>query len=139
MPIGQAPTNYAIETAIDKVAAAVGLERIEVRRRNFIRKEEFPYLIPSGSTYDSGDYHTVVDKELTPHQREVFVALVLTLLAALIAPRPLRRLARLGVLSYLLAVGATAAGAATDHRPPRESTRHAGSVRSEQLHRRERT
>ena len=39
---GQAPTNYAIETAIDKVAAAVGLERIEVRRRNFIRAEEFP-------------------------------------------------------------------------------------------------
>src|SRR3954468_21472415 len=59
---GQAPTNYAIETAIDKVAAAVGLSRIEVRRRNFIRKDEFPYLIPSGSTYDSGDYHTVVDK-----------------------------------------------------------------------------
>jgi 2-furoyl-CoA dehydrogenase large subunit len=61
---GQAPTNYAIETAIDKVAAAVGLDRIEVRRRNFIRKEQFPYLIPSGSTYDSGDYHTVVDKVL---------------------------------------------------------------------------
>ena len=59
---GQAPTNYAIETAMDKVAAATGLERIEVRRRNFIRKDEFPYLIPSGSTYDSGDYHTVVDK-----------------------------------------------------------------------------
>jgi 2-furoyl-CoA dehydrogenase large subunit len=59
---GQAPTNYAIETAMDKVAAATGLERIEVRRRNFIRKEEFPYLIPSGSTYDSGDYHTVVEK-----------------------------------------------------------------------------
>jgi 2-furoyl-CoA dehydrogenase large subunit len=59
---GQAPTNYAIETAIDKVAAATGLARIEVRRRNFIRKEQFPYLIPSGSTYDSGDYHAVVDK-----------------------------------------------------------------------------
>src|SRR6266849_1170297 len=59
---GQAPTNYAIETAIDKVAAATGLARIEVRRRNFIAKDEFPYLIPSGSTYDSGDYHTVVDK-----------------------------------------------------------------------------
>ena len=42
----------------------VGLDRIEVRRRNFIRKEQFPYLIPSGSTYDSGDYHTVVDKVL---------------------------------------------------------------------------
>lgn len=61
---GQSPTNYAIETAIDKVAAALGVDRIEVRRRNFIRKDEFPYLIPSGSTYDSGDYHTVVEKVL---------------------------------------------------------------------------
>ena len=61
---GQSPTNYAIETAIDKVAAALGLDRIEVRRRNFIRKDEFPYLIPSGTHYDSGDYHTVVDKVL---------------------------------------------------------------------------
>jgi 2-furoyl-CoA dehydrogenase large subunit len=61
---GQAPTNYAIETAIDKVAAALGLDRIEIRRRNFIRSDEFPYLIPSGSQYDSGDYHTVVAKVL---------------------------------------------------------------------------
>jgi 2-furoyl-CoA dehydrogenase large subunit len=61
---GQSPTNYAIESAIDKVAAALGLDRIEVRRRNFIRKEEFPYLIPSGTRYDSGDYHTVVAKVL---------------------------------------------------------------------------
>jgi 2-furoyl-CoA dehydrogenase large subunit len=61
---GQAPTNYAIETAIDKVATALGLDRIEVRRRNFIRSDEFPYLIPSGTHYDSGDYHTVVAKVL---------------------------------------------------------------------------
>ncbi|WP_375304527.1 xanthine dehydrogenase family protein molybdopterin-binding subunit [Bradyrhizobium sp. A11] len=61
---GQAPTNYAIETAIDKVASVLGLDRIEVRRRNFIRKDEFPYLIPSGTRYDSGDYHTVVAKVL---------------------------------------------------------------------------
>ena len=59
---GQAPTNYAIETAIDKVAGALKLDRLEVRRRNFIRCEEFPYLIPSGTRYDSGDYHAVVDK-----------------------------------------------------------------------------
>ncbi len=61
---GQSPTNYAIETAIDRVANDLGLDRIEVRRRNFIRREEFPYLIPSGTRYDSGDYHTVVDKVL---------------------------------------------------------------------------
>ncbi|MEP9377151.1 xanthine dehydrogenase family protein molybdopterin-binding subunit [Aquabacter sp. CN5-332] len=59
---GQSPTNYAIETAINKVAQACGLDPVEVRRRNFIRKEEFPYLIPSGTHYDSGDYHTVADK-----------------------------------------------------------------------------
>jgi 2-furoyl-CoA dehydrogenase large subunit len=61
---GQAPTNYAIESAIERVADHLGLDRIAVRRRNFIRREEFPYLIPSGSTYDSGDYHAVVDKVL---------------------------------------------------------------------------
>jgi 2-furoyl-CoA dehydrogenase large subunit len=61
---GQAPTNYAIETAIDKVAASLALDPIEVRRRNFIRSDEFPYLIPSGTTYDSGDYHAVVAKVL---------------------------------------------------------------------------
>ena len=70
---GQAPTNYAIETAIDKVAAAVGLDSIEVRRRNFIRSDEFPYLIPSGTHYDSGDYHTVVEKVLTGANYEALV------------------------------------------------------------------
>lgn len=62
---GQSPTNYAIETAIDKVAAAIGIDPVEIRRRNFICKDEFPYLIPSGTRYDSGDYHTVVEKVLT--------------------------------------------------------------------------
>jgi 2-furoyl-CoA dehydrogenase large subunit len=70
---GQAPTNYAIETAIDKVAAAVGLDRVEIRRRNFIRSDEFPYLIPSGTHYDSGDYHTVVAKVLAHADYEALV------------------------------------------------------------------
>ncbi|TKT78163.1 xanthine dehydrogenase family protein molybdopterin-binding subunit [Aquamicrobium sp. LC103] len=59
---GQSPTNYAIETAVDKVAAALGMDRLEVRRRNFIESDQFPYLIPSGTRYDSGDYHTVARK-----------------------------------------------------------------------------
>src|SRR5260221_309130 len=61
---GQGPTNVALETAMDSVARHLGLDRIEVRRRNLIRREEFPYTIPSGSTYDSGDYHVVLDKAL---------------------------------------------------------------------------
>jgi 2-furoyl-CoA dehydrogenase large subunit len=61
---GQSPTNYAIERTIEEVANFLGLDRLEARRRNLIRHEEFPYLIPSGSTYDSGDYHAVIDKVL---------------------------------------------------------------------------
>jgi 2-furoyl-CoA dehydrogenase large subunit len=61
---GQAPTNYAIETGIDKVARFLKLDRVELRRRNLIAKHEFPYLIPSGTHYDSGDYATVLGKAL---------------------------------------------------------------------------
>jgi CO/xanthine dehydrogenase Mo-binding subunit len=61
---GQSPTNYAIERTIDEVANRLGLDRLEVRRRNLIRHDEFPYTIPSGTAYDSGDYHTVIDKVL---------------------------------------------------------------------------
>ena len=59
---GQAPTNLALERMMDEVGNALGLDPLELRRRNMIQKENFPYTIPSGTTYDSGDYHTVVDK-----------------------------------------------------------------------------
>jgi 2-furoyl-CoA dehydrogenase large subunit len=61
---GQAPTNLALERCVDEVAHALRLDPLEVRRRNLIQHDEFPYLIPSGTTYDSGDYHTVIDKVL---------------------------------------------------------------------------
>ena len=62
---GQAPTNYAIETAMDRVASFLQMDRLDLRQRNLIRSDQFPYLIPSGSTYDSGDYHAVIEKVLT--------------------------------------------------------------------------
>src|ERR1700687_2494557 len=62
---GQGPTNLALERTMDEVANVLGLDPLEIRRRNMIRHEEFPYLIPSGTTYDSGDYHTVIDKVLS--------------------------------------------------------------------------
>ena len=61
---GQGPTNLALERTMDEVANVLGLDPLEIRRRNMIRHEEFPYTIPSGTTYDSGDYHTVIDKVL---------------------------------------------------------------------------
>ena len=43
---GQSPTNYAIERTIDEVANQLGLDRLELRRRNLIRHEEFPVSHP---------------------------------------------------------------------------------------------
>jgi 2-furoyl-CoA dehydrogenase large subunit len=70
---GQSPTNFALERTIEEVARHLDLDRLEVRRRNLIRAEQFPYLIPSGTTYDSGDYHAVIDKVLA---RADYAALV---------------------------------------------------------------
>jgi CO/xanthine dehydrogenase Mo-binding subunit len=59
---GQAPTNYAIESAVDAAARELGMDRLAIRYRNFIGPGEFPYRIPSGTEYDSGDYPAVLDK-----------------------------------------------------------------------------
>jgi 2-furoyl-CoA dehydrogenase large subunit len=61
---GQAPTNLALERVMDEVGNVLGLDPIEIRRRNMIKHDEFPYLIPSGTTYDSGNYETVIEKVL---------------------------------------------------------------------------
>jgi CO/xanthine dehydrogenase Mo-binding subunit len=62
---GQAPTNYAIESVVDEAARMLGLDRIEIRRRNFIQPAQFPYRIPSGTEYDSGDYPAVLAKAVS--------------------------------------------------------------------------
>jgi aerobic carbon-monoxide dehydrogenase large subunit len=56
--------SYAIERAMDILADEVGVDAMELRRRNFIRKDQFPYPSPLGFTYDSGDYHRTLDKAL---------------------------------------------------------------------------
>ena len=71
---GQSPTNYALETALDRVAAFLHVDRLALRQHNLIRADQFPYLIPSGSTYDSGDYHTVIEKTLAAADYPALVA-----------------------------------------------------------------
>ncbi len=61
---GQSPTNFAIETGIDRIARFLGKDRIAVREANLIAPDEFPYLIPSGTHYDSGDYSVVLRKAM---------------------------------------------------------------------------
>jgi 2-furoyl-CoA dehydrogenase large subunit len=71
---GQGPTNLALERCMDEVANVLGLDPLEVRKRNLIQHDEFPYLIPSGTTYDSGDYHTVIDKVLADTDYKELIA-----------------------------------------------------------------
>jgi 2-furoyl-CoA dehydrogenase large subunit len=47
---------FGLERLVDKVAGVVGVDPAEIRRRNFVGHDEFPYHTPSGGIYDSGDY-----------------------------------------------------------------------------------
>jgi aerobic carbon-monoxide dehydrogenase large subunit len=55
---------YFIERMIEVLAIELGMDAAELRRINFIRKDQFPYQSALGWEYDSGDYHTAWDKAL---------------------------------------------------------------------------
>ena len=61
---GQHATAYAAERVMDAIAAAVGMDPAEVRRRNLIPAESFPYRTPTGRLHDSGDYVLALNKVL---------------------------------------------------------------------------
>jgi aerobic carbon-monoxide dehydrogenase large subunit len=52
---GRPNVSYLIERLVDEAARETGIDRIELRRRNLIPEDAFPYKTPAGSTYDSGD------------------------------------------------------------------------------------
>jgi carbon-monoxide dehydrogenase large subunit len=53
-----------IEVTLDQLAHELGMDPLEVRRKNFIPKEDFPAAVATGVVYDSGDYHKTLDKLL---------------------------------------------------------------------------
>ncbi|MEV7502450.1 molybdopterin cofactor-binding domain-containing protein [Streptomyces sp. NPDC093018] len=61
---GRPEATFAIERIMDELAAELGLDPVELRRRNWIRHEEFPYTTIAGLTYDSGDYEAATAKAL---------------------------------------------------------------------------
>jgi carbon-monoxide dehydrogenase large subunit len=61
---GRPEAAYAIERAIDKLARAVGVSPQEIRRRNFIQPEQFPYASAAGLVFDSGDYEPTLHRAL---------------------------------------------------------------------------
>ncbi|MBV8298846.1 MAG: carbon-monoxide dehydrogenase large subunit [Candidatus Eremiobacteraeota bacterium] len=56
--------SFAIERGMEMLARKLGLDPAELRLKNFVRKEQFPYPSPLGFVYDSGDYHTTLRKAL---------------------------------------------------------------------------
>ena len=59
---GRPEATYAIERAMDALAAEVGIDPMELRKRNFIKAEQFPYTAFSGLVYDSGDHLAAAEK-----------------------------------------------------------------------------
>src|SRR5215510_10891747 len=52
---GRPEATWLLERALDMLAAELGIDPAEIRRRNFIPREAFPYRTPTGANYDSGD------------------------------------------------------------------------------------
>jgi carbon-monoxide dehydrogenase large subunit len=59
---GRPEATYAIERAMDALAAKIGIDPFELRKRNYIGKDQFPYTAFSGLVYDSGDHLTAAER-----------------------------------------------------------------------------
>ncbi len=55
---------YALERVMEAGARELGIDPAEIRRRNFVAPEEFPYEAPAGAVYDAGDYGAGLDRAL---------------------------------------------------------------------------
>ncbi|HTB01108.1 MAG TPA: xanthine dehydrogenase family protein molybdopterin-binding subunit [Bradyrhizobium sp.] len=61
---GRPEANYYMERLIDRAADEMGINRLTLRKRNFIRPQQMPFAAASGVTYDSGDFQGVLNKAL---------------------------------------------------------------------------
>src|SRR5262249_30714061 len=61
---GRPEVNFAIERLIDLAAAELGLDRVELRRRNLVRPEAMPYRNAVGMISDSGTYEANMDSAM---------------------------------------------------------------------------
>ncbi len=61
---GRPEATYFVERGMDMLARALGMDPAELRRRNFIQPDQFPYATQMGAVYDSGDYAKALDLAL---------------------------------------------------------------------------
>ncbi len=62
--MGPPPHFFVLEQMMDIAAQGLSLDTAEIRRRNYIQPDQFPYTIASGNVYDSGEYEKALDKVL---------------------------------------------------------------------------
>ncbi|HZU07220.1 MAG TPA: xanthine dehydrogenase family protein molybdopterin-binding subunit [Chloroflexota bacterium] len=72
---GKSEASFVIERMMDIAAARLGLDPAEIRFRNFIQPEDFPYVCVTGSRYDSGNYPAVLRRALELADYEAMRAL----------------------------------------------------------------
>ena len=61
---GRPEATYVLERIIETAATEMGIDRVEIRRRNFIQPDQFPYQTPVALVYDIGNYEACLDKGL---------------------------------------------------------------------------
>jgi aerobic carbon-monoxide dehydrogenase large subunit len=71
---GRPEGNYYIERLLDTAAREMGIDPADIRRRNHIQPGAFPYKTPAGTTYDSGDFPTILEKALAAADWDGFPA-----------------------------------------------------------------
>jgi CO/xanthine dehydrogenase Mo-binding subunit len=71
---GAEVSNWMLERLVDMAARELGMDRVELRRRNLITPEQFPYRTPTGNLYDSGNYQAVLEKLLEVSDYEHWLA-----------------------------------------------------------------
>ncbi|HEY2594703.1 MAG TPA: xanthine dehydrogenase family protein molybdopterin-binding subunit [Chloroflexota bacterium] len=62
---GRPEATYLVERIVDVIADELHLDPADVRRKNFLRPNEFPYTTPMGTSYDTGNYEPALDRVLT--------------------------------------------------------------------------
>ncbi len=61
---GRPEATYLLERLVDVAAREMNMDRVEIRRKNFIPNDAFPYQTPVALQYDSGNYHATLDQAL---------------------------------------------------------------------------
>ncbi len=61
---GRPEATFQLERVIDKAARELDVDPVELRRKNFIKPDQFPYQTPVALEYDSGNFHATMDKML---------------------------------------------------------------------------